>query len=366
VLACVIVATTALASYSLYAYHSSQQSLRLIQFSETEKRWMSQDEVEKMAAECGAEGHHGGFFDITDHPNFSPADLKVKIPHDFPDPRYQTFVKQLFPLMNRQNLIDNNNALSSFRTRYYTTETGRQAADLIKATFEEYADGRSDVTVTHYTHSWLQPSVIARVTGTVLPNIVVIIGAHEDSINGGAQGVAPGADDDASGVVIILEAFRVLMLSGWKPEVSVEFMTYAAEEVGLRGSQAIAVDYQSENREVYAVMQLDMAMFNPADQIGIIGDFCDPDLTAFLRRIVEEYSDLPWVATTCGYACSDHASWHRAGYAVCYPKESHQSVRNPNLHTTRDTISILDPDHGLQFVRVVIGWFVELAGIGNK
>lgn len=49
-----------------------------------------------------------------------------------------------------------------------------------------------------------------------------------DSINGsgGSFARAPGADDDGSGSVNLMEAFRVLVTSGFKPTNPVEFHWY--------------------------------------------------------------------------------------------------------------------------------------------
>ncbi|KAN0086280.1 hypothetical protein V8E55_007414 [Tylopilus felleus] len=59
----------------------------------------------------------------------------------------------------------------------------------------------------------------------------IIIGAHQDSANYAFPLLpAPGADDDGSGTVTILEAFRALDQAGFKPELPVEFHWYAAED----------------------------------------------------------------------------------------------------------------------------------------
>lgn len=84
-----------------------------------------------------------------------------------------------------------------------------------------------------------------------------------DSINhqlpNAASARAPGADDDGTGSVNAIEAFRVLVQTGFKPSTPVEFHWYAAEEVGLLGSLAIATSYRSVNTPVKAFMQLDMS-----------------------------------------------------------------------------------------------------------
>jgi leucyl aminopeptidase len=90
---------------------------------------------------------------------------------------------------------------------------------------------------------------------------VTIVGAHLDSINlnSPSTGRAPGADDDGTGVVNLIEAFRALVAAGFRPSTPVEFHWYAAEEVGLLGSQAIATNYKNAGVAVKAFMQLDMS-----------------------------------------------------------------------------------------------------------
>lgn len=84
---------------------------------------------------------------------------------------------------------------------------------------------------------------------------LTIIGAHQDSMNYLFPLLpAPGADDDCSGTVSILEAFRVLAESGFVPTNGpVEFHWYAAEEGGLLGSQDVA-RYKKESRAKIGAM----------------------------------------------------------------------------------------------------------------
>lgn len=81
-----------------------------------------------------------------------------------------------------------------------------------------------------------------------------------DSINlrSPQSGRAPGADDDGSGTVNLLEAFRVLAESGFKPSTPVEFQWYAGEEGGLLGSADISAKYNDDGVEVRGMLQLDM------------------------------------------------------------------------------------------------------------
>lgn len=85
---------------------------------------------------------------------------------------------------------------------------------------------------------------------------LLIIGAHQDSANYNLPLLpAPGADDDGSGTVTILEAFRALVQAGFKPECPVEFHWYAAEEAGLLGSLDVTSEYIRQRKDVGAMIQ---------------------------------------------------------------------------------------------------------------
>lgn len=67
---------------------------------------------------------------------------------------------------------------------------------------------------------------------------------------------APGADDDGSGTVTILEVFRSLVGTGFRPQRPVEFHWYSAEEAGLLGSQDVAKEYEQKHVDVIAMIQV--------------------------------------------------------------------------------------------------------------
>src|SRR5262249_4497289 len=137
-------------------------------------------------------------------------------------------------------------ALSNFNTRYHNCDSGRLSALSIRDNWQALAAGRSDVTVelfNHTSYTTVQPSVILTITGTTLPSEVVVLGAHQDSIRSGQSSTncttsvrAPGADDDGSGIATITEVLRAAMALDYRPQRTVKFMAYAAEEIGLRGS----------------------------------------------------------------------------------------------------------------------------------
>ena len=97
-----------------------------------------------------------------------------------------------------------------------------------------------------------------------------MVAAHQDSINLWLPSIlpAPGADDDGSGTVTILEAFRALLsdktVQNGELQNTVEFHWYSAEEGGLLGSRAIFSEYEKQGRDVKAMLQQDMVSTNPS------------------------------------------------------------------------------------------------------
>jgi bacterial leucyl aminopeptidase len=238
---------------------------------------------------------------------------------------------------------------TAYPSRYYASTYGRSAAQWIRDTWLALGNGRSDVSAelfTGCTNCSTQPSVILTVQGAELPNEIVVVGAHLDSISNSGTGdamSAPGADDDASGIATVTEVIRIALANGWKPKRTVKFMGYAAEEVGLRGSNAIAQSFRAQGKNVVGVLQLDMTNYRGGEAVDmrVITDFGNAALSAHMAAMFDAYL-APLGHTrgtyTCGYGCSDHASWTSAGFPSAMMFEASLF---PNIHKTSDTLSAL-------------------------
>jgi bacterial leucyl aminopeptidase len=277
-------------------------------------------------------------------------------------------VQTLMAGVQETNIRSTITSLAAFFTRYHTTQTGQDSANWIRDQWAGFAQGRPDVTVqlfAHPTSTTPQPSVILTIPGTTLPSEVVVLGAHQDSINGGATGRAPGADDDASGVASLSEVIRVALANGYRPQRTVKFMAYAAEEVGLRGSAHIAQQHRSANVNVVGVLQLDMTNYkgSPSVDFALVTDRTNADQNAFVGQLIDTYLGLPRSNTQCGYACSDHASWNTQGYVASFPHEAPLANSNPFIHTANDTLaqSGNNANHAVKFSRLAAAYLAELA-----
>jgi leucyl aminopeptidase len=284
----------------------------------------------------------------------------------------QTIITPILPTMQASNIGQTIIDMSAFANRYYKTNVGASASTWLMNKWKAMTAGRSDISVTQFSHSFLQKSVILTIQGTDNASEVVVLGAHIDSILQGATMTetsrAPGADDDASGIASLTEALRVMVASGYKPRRTIKIMGYAAEENGLLGSKDIAASFKAANTKVAGVFQLDLTDYKGSTtDIWMVSDYTDNSQNAFIINLVKAY--LPGVTVTsepCGYACSDHGSWNANGFYASFPCEASDSQDNPNMHTANDTYAFLGnkADHALKFGKLALAYAIELGSDG--
>jgi leucyl aminopeptidase len=284
----------------------------------------------------------------------------------------QSVVTPVLSQMQASNITTTINDLSSFVNRYYSTTGGTDASNWLRSKWAGMATGRSDIAVTQFAHTgYNQKSVILTITGTDNPSEVIVLGGHLDSINGSGTGEttrAPGADDDASGIASMTEALRAMIASGYKPRRTIKMIGYAAEEVGLRGSKDIAANFKANNVNVVGVMQLDMTNYKgSANDIYLFTDYTDSTQNTFAAKLITTYQPgLTIGYDSCGYACSDHASWTAQGYYASMPFETAMNQDNPYIHTANDTYanSGSQANHALKFAKLAASFAIELGSDG--
>jgi leucyl aminopeptidase len=273
-------------------------------------------------------------------------------------------VRAVLPTLAAAHILDTIRELSAMPTRYYQSPTGAEASRWLRDRWRGFSS-REDVTVELVDHGYAQRSVVLTIPGSTLADEVVVIGGHLDSISmRGRAAAAPGADDDASGISTLDEVVRALLAADYRPARTLKVIAYAAEEVGLRGSLAIVRDFERRGIRVVGALQLDMTNYQGSDRdIWLISDYTSPAQNAFLGRLIDTYVGASWGTDRCGYACSDHASWNRAGVPASMPFEARSRDRNHKIHTAADTLELSgnNADHAIKFARLAAAYAIELA-----
>ena len=104
-------------------------------------------------------------------------------------------------------------------------------------------------------------NIIGRIKGSKYPNEYVIISGHLDAYDS-----ASGAVDCGTGIGPLMEAARLLALSGAKPKRTILFVAFAAEEFGLLGAQAYVKAHKKELSKISNLFNRDGG---PTPPVGI-------------------------------------------------------------------------------------------------
>ena len=104
-------------------------------------------------------------------------------------------------------------------------------------------------------------NVVASIKGTQYPDEYVIISGHLDAFD-----VATGGVDCGTGIAPMMEAARLIALSGAKPKRTILFVAFAAEEFGLNGAKAFCNTHKSKLSKISNLFNRDGG---PTPPVGI-------------------------------------------------------------------------------------------------
>lgn len=188
-----------------------------------------------------------------------------------------------------------------------------------------------------------------------------LVGAHYDTVPG-----SPGADDNASGVAVMLALAK--LLSQQRPKRSIHFVAFDLEEYGLVGSTICAQSWRQAHKPLHLMLSLEMLGYfssAPGSQqypLDVLSRFY-PDAGNFIalignektlakmmalkRQLKQAGAPCQWLPVVNGgkqippTRYSDHAPFWDMGYAAMMVTDT-AHLRNPYYHTASDTIETLN------------------------
>lgn len=146
-----------------------------------------------------------------------------------------------------------------------------------------------------------------------------IVGGHYDSVPG-----APGANDNGSGSVTVLELARTVAKEAWTKNVW--FVWFDGEEDGLWGSRKFVEQNPEVVKGLRAMLNLDMVGVKVFETLAVAGA---PNLIEETLKVEANIR-----SSFDGSGASDHAPFAAAGVPVLF---FHRGL-DPNYHQPGDTI----------------------------
>jgi len=247
---------------------------------------------------------------------------------------------------------------------YRDTASLAVAADFITRSFE--AGGHTVTFQPYEVKGQTYRNIIAERRGTEEPDRVLIVGAHYDTVEG-----TPGADDNASGVAVLLELARLHAETRFRN--TVRFVAFTLEEPPFfrspqMGSRVYAGSLKERGERVEAMLCLEMVGYYSQEKgsqsfpfplfwlrwrypttgnfITVVSNSDSEPLQMHVRDALKANMALPvetftgpwWIA---GVDLSDHGSFWKEGYPAVMLTDT-AFYRNPHYHRSTDRPETLD------------------------
>lgn len=249
--------------------------------------------------------------------------------------------------------------------RYSTNTLAIQSSNYLKDYFTTL--GFDTVYFQTYNGSYI-PNVIAVKCGESIPDSIILVGAHYDVYQSGA----PGADDNGSGTVAVMETGRVVMGHDYKK--TIKLVCFSGEEQGLYGSDAYATSAANTGEKIIGAITMDMiAYLKPGDPIN--SDVYFNTASTALRNKYEAFTILyiPGFsvddATYPTGAGSDVEPFWNNGFKAIFPCEGQfdwipqYDHCSPYMHTSQDIIgtSANSQEQAVKITKSVVATVASIA-----
>ncbi len=210
-------------------------------------------------------------------------------------------------------------------------------------------------------------NVAAMVKGSKNPDEYIVVGAHFDHLGMGGFGsgsrqpdtvaVHNGADDNASGVSALLECARIMAKQ--KPERSILFVAFSAEEKGLLGSKYFVEHLPFKKGEIKAMLNFDMV--GRLDSVLSIEGTKTATQFDSLLTLVDKKEFGRIQRSPGGFGPSDQTSFYAEKIPVLF---FHTSI-HPQYHTPFDDFELINNQGVVQIVDFAVRFLQQISKSGQ-
>lgn len=272
------------------------------------------------------------------------------------------------PTLDTDQLIEDLRVISSDKTegRRTGTEGNRIAREYLVERFKEEGAKPFKGSFTHefnFTNRQEEQMEGINVIGSIAgqSDSVIVITAHYDHLGKHDSLIFNGADDDASGTAALIA--YIDYFSQVKPNHTLVFAAFDAEEMGLRGARAFVSDSTFMGK-VKLNINLDMIAQNTENELYAVGTYHYPGLKPVLKDIETGEIDLlfghddPNSELDDWTFASDHGPFHQQGIPFVYfGVEDHE-----HYHQHTDDFETIPQDFYISSVQLILNAILALDG----
>ncbi len=282
------------------------------------------------------------------------------------------FIATLVSRVSQTNIQNSVAGLCAFPTRHTESPYIHQVADWLVTCFQSF--GYTDVVKRPYTQQGfnLNNVVCTKPGAGSSPHLIVLCGHYDSRMQnaGDVVATAPGADDNATGIAVILELARILAQTQLRD--TVQFLGFSGEEQGLWGSAAYAQYAQDNGIDIHRLINLDMVGYPPADFAITVerdtgnavasNDQASQAFAAVMAQMAADYTSMP--AQFGPIYASDYMPFEARGY-VCVG--AYEAGDNPNYHHDTDVPSTVSFAYVADVARMTLATILhETAAVADE
>ncbi|MEW5923339.1 MAG: M28 family peptidase [Candidatus Zixiibacteriota bacterium] len=286
-----------------------------------------------------------------------PVIYKVAVDKGAAAPEIEYDLDSLINLIEYDSLQSYLERLQAFYRRVAGTDSIYAARDWIAGKFADF--GYDSIYLDHFVENLGGSykdcyNVVAVKPGTLYPDVQIVVGAHYD-----AGTVSPGADDNGSGTVAVMDIARVIM--NIETEMTYVFVLFDAEEWGLYGSYHYAGTAYANGDNILFMMNMDMIAHyqNDADAYSSYGS---GGSTYYAQLWMALAASLPGINITghmsVGGGGSDHYPFAQYGYDIGY---AHEYIFSTVYHSVHDSTTYCNFDYMTRMVKTTFATVLAAA-----
>lgn len=265
-------------------------------------------------------------------------------------------VRRLTDSVSTTRIYGYQRALAQFDSRAITRPGNNQAGAWLGETLLAFGYAPE--------YQWFQPAalgasggqtanVVATLRGTTHPELVYVLGSHYDSVEPGA-----GADDNASGIAVLLETARIL--AGNPLPATVVFVAFTGEESGLLGASEFARRAAQDSLEVRGALNNDMLGWSNDHRLDNTIRYSNPGIRDVQHAAALGFSRLITYDSRY-YQSTDADPMFRAWGNVIGGIGSYPVLGNPHYHQATDRLGTINHQLVAETARATIAALTYLA-----